>query len=72
MWLHVRPRLGHWHCMICVIIRVSYPILNGSSGKDKLCSNVENELNGQTLDASYELGDRQQSLSHYPLFLVPS
>ncbi|KHF98987.1 hypothetical protein F383_38014 [Gossypium arboreum] len=25
---------------ICVIIRVSYPILNGSLGKDKLCSNV--------------------------------
>ncbi|KHG16438.1 hypothetical protein F383_22467 [Gossypium arboreum] len=36
MRLHVRPRLGRWHCTICVIIRVSYPILNGSSGNDKL------------------------------------
>ncbi|KHG23873.1 hypothetical protein F383_29361 [Gossypium arboreum] len=25
---------------ICVIIRVSYPIPNGSSGKDKLCLSV--------------------------------
>ncbi|KHG08301.1 hypothetical protein F383_35753 [Gossypium arboreum] len=31
-----RPRLGRWHCMIYVIIRVSYPILNGSSGNSRL------------------------------------
>ncbi|KHG24337.1 Carboxylate-amine ligase [Gossypium arboreum] len=40
MWLHVRPRLGRWHCTIYVIIRVSYPIWNGSSGKGKLCTDV--------------------------------
>ncbi|KHG15192.1 hypothetical protein F383_17174 [Gossypium arboreum] len=40
MWLHVRPSLGRWHCTIYVIIRVSNPILNGSSGKGKLSSNV--------------------------------
>ncbi|KHG15127.1 hypothetical protein F383_17538 [Gossypium arboreum] len=27
--------------MICLIIRVSYPISNGSSSKDKWCSNVK-------------------------------
>ncbi|KHG26010.1 hypothetical protein F383_32167 [Gossypium arboreum] len=40
MWLHVRLRLGCRHCTIYVIIRVSYPIPNGSSGKGKLCMNV--------------------------------
>ncbi|KHG09367.1 tRNA (guanine-N(7)-)-methyltransferase subunit WDR4 [Gossypium arboreum] len=50
-YVRVRPYLGQWHQYviiwkttsgtlalydICVIIRVSYPILNGSSGIDKL------------------------------------
>ncbi|KHF97759.1 hypothetical protein F383_38230 [Gossypium arboreum] len=55
MRLRVRPCLGQWHryvttCKtmsrmlalydICVIILVSYPIPNGSSGKGKLCTDV--------------------------------
>ncbi|KHG08765.1 hypothetical protein F383_36130 [Gossypium arboreum] len=40
MCLRVRPRLGRWHYTTGVIIRVSYPILNGSSGKGKSCINV--------------------------------
>ncbi|KHF97342.1 Neurexin-3a-alpha [Gossypium arboreum] len=55
MCLRVRTCLGQWHryvttCKttsgtlalydICVIIRVSYPISNGSSGKAKLCTEV--------------------------------
>ncbi|KHF99090.1 hypothetical protein F383_38169 [Gossypium arboreum] len=55
MCLRVRPYLGQWHryvttCKttsrtlalydICVIIRVSYPILNGASGKGKLYTDV--------------------------------
>ncbi|KHF98961.1 hypothetical protein F383_38002 [Gossypium arboreum] len=40
MWLHVKPRLRCRHCTIYVIIRVSYPIPNGSSGKGKSCTDV--------------------------------
>ncbi|KHF99328.1 hypothetical protein F383_38367 [Gossypium arboreum] len=55
MCLRVRPCLGQWHrymttCKttsgtlalydICVIIRVFYPILNGSPSKGKLCTDV--------------------------------
>ncbi|KHG11287.1 hypothetical protein F383_06364 [Gossypium arboreum] len=53
--VQVRPCLGQFHRYvitfkttsgtlalydICVIIRVSYPISNGSLGKDKLCMSV--------------------------------
>ncbi|KHG13120.1 Uncharacterized protein F383_06761 [Gossypium arboreum] len=58
MWLHVRPRLGHWHCTIYVIIRVSYPIPNGSSGKGKLCTSMKYELNGQVQISLLTINDK--------------